>query len=40
MSHRLDPPAGLDVVQLAELHDLAAVLFVFLVLPLLGVVAS
>lgn len=40
MSHRLDPPAGLDLVQLAELHDIALAVFVFVLLPLLGAVAS
>lgn len=40
MTHRLDPPAGLDIVQLAELHDFALVIFVFVLLPLLGAVTS
>lgn len=40
MTHRLDPPAGLDLVQLAELHDRVLAVFVFVLLPLLGAVAS
>ena len=40
MTHHLDPPAGLDLVQLAELHDIALVVLAFVLLPLLGAIAS
>lgn len=35
MSHRLGPPAGLDLAQLADAHDTALAFAVFLLLPLI-----
>jgi hypothetical protein len=40
MSHRLDPPVGLDLVQLAELHDIALVVFVFVLMPLIAAISG
>lgn len=42
MTHRLDleQPAGLDLAQLGEAHDIALALLVFLLLPLLVAIAG